>query len=113
MPTPTGQYPVRARKRRVSTERPAGAVTRLSSKSSGVAAMLILVDENAVRFRRRAVQLEWTTNGWNAMEVFVTVMLGVLAGSLALIAFGLDSLIEVFAVLGGDLAPREHDARSR
>jgi divalent metal cation (Fe/Co/Zn/Cd) transporter len=31
------------------------------------------------------------------MEVVVTVTLGVLAGSLALIAFGLDSLIEVFA----------------
>ncbi len=31
------------------------------------------------------------------MEVGVTVTLGLLAGSLALIAFGLDSLIEVFA----------------
>jgi divalent metal cation (Fe/Co/Zn/Cd) transporter len=31
------------------------------------------------------------------MEVVVTITLGVLAGSLALIAFGLDSLIEVFA----------------
>lgn len=47
--------------------------------------------------RRRALQLEWATNAWNVMEVVVTVTLGVLAGSLALIAFGLDSLIEVFA----------------
>lgn len=47
--------------------------------------------------RRRAIQLEWVTNAWNVMEVVVTVTLGVLAGSLALIAFGLDSLIEVFA----------------
>ena len=47
--------------------------------------------------RRRAIQLEWATNAWNVMEVFVTVTLGLLAGSLALIAFGLDSLIEVFA----------------
>ena len=31
------------------------------------------------------------------MEVFVTVTLGLMAGSLALIAFGLDSLVEVFA----------------
>jgi divalent metal cation (Fe/Co/Zn/Cd) transporter len=31
------------------------------------------------------------------MEVVVTVTLGVMAGSLALVAFGLDSLIEVFA----------------
>jgi len=63
----------------------------------GVAAMLLFMDENAPRVRRRAVQLEWATNAWNAIEVFVTVTLGVLAGSLALIAFGLDSLIEVFA----------------
>lgn len=47
--------------------------------------------------RRRALRLEWATNGWNTMEVFVTIGLGVAAGSLALIAFGLDSLVEVFA----------------
>ena len=47
--------------------------------------------------RRRGVRLEWATNIWNATEVFVTVSLGVRAGSLALIAFGLDSIIEIFA----------------
>ncbi len=31
------------------------------------------------------------------MEVFVTISLGVASGSLALVAFGLDSMIEVFA----------------
>lgn len=46
---------------------------------------------------RRALRLEWSTNAWNVMEVVVTVTLGVIAGSLALVAFGLDSLIEVFA----------------
>jgi divalent metal cation (Fe/Co/Zn/Cd) transporter len=55
------------------------------------------MDDDAVRLRRRAVQLEWATNAWNVMEVVVTLTLGVMAGSLALIAFGLDSLIEVFA----------------
>jgi len=47
--------------------------------------------------RRRGLRLEWATNGWNAMEVVVTITLGVQAGSLALIAFGLDSIIEIFA----------------
>jgi len=47
--------------------------------------------------RRRGLRLEWATNGWNAMEVVVTISLGVQAGSLALIAFGLDSIIEIFA----------------
>jgi divalent metal cation (Fe/Co/Zn/Cd) transporter len=47
--------------------------------------------------RRRGLRLEWATNAWNAMEVFVTIALGVRAGSLALVAFGLDSVIEIFA----------------
>ena len=47
--------------------------------------------------RRRGVRLEWATNAWNAMEVVVTITLGVQAGSLALIAFGLDSVVEIFA----------------
>jgi divalent metal cation (Fe/Co/Zn/Cd) transporter len=49
------------------------------------------------QLRRRGVRLEWATNGWNVMEVAVTMTLGVQAGSLALIAFGLDSVIEIFA----------------
>jgi divalent metal cation (Fe/Co/Zn/Cd) transporter len=47
--------------------------------------------------RRLGLRLEWATNGWNAMEVVVTISLGVHAGSLALIAFGLDSVVEIFA----------------
>lgn len=50
-------------------------------------------DELLARGRR----LEYATIAWNIMEVFVTIGLGVAAGSLALIAFGLDSLVEVFA----------------
>jgi divalent metal cation (Fe/Co/Zn/Cd) transporter len=47
--------------------------------------------------RRRGVRLEWATNGWNTMEVVVTITLGIQARSLALIAFGLDSVVEIFA----------------
>ncbi len=46
---------------------------------------------------RRAVRLEYATVAWNVVEVAVTIGLGVAAGSLALIAFGLDSLVEIFA----------------
>jgi len=46
---------------------------------------------------RRALRLEHLTVAWNVMEVFVTVALGIAAGSLALIAFGLDSCVEIFA----------------
>jgi len=57
----------------------------------------LIKPSTAVDLRRRALRLEWATNGWNAMEVVVTISLGVQAGSLALIAFGLDSVIEIFA----------------
>lgn len=49
------------------------------------------------RLLRRGIRLEWATNAWNVMEVFVTVGLGIATRSLALVAFGLDSMIEVFA----------------
>ena len=45
----------------------------------------------------RAVRLEYVTLAWNAGEVFVTVGLGIAASSIALVAYGLDSLIEIFA----------------
>ena len=48
---------------------------------------------------RLARRLQWGTIAWNVAEVFVTISLGVAAGSLALVAFGLDSLIEGFASL--------------
>ena len=45
------------------------------------------------------------------MEVFVTISLGVQAGSLALIAFGLDSIVEIFAstVVIRNLRDDRHD----
>lgn len=45
----------------------------------------------------RAFRLEYLTIGWNVVEAVVAVAAGIAAGSLALIGFGLDSLIEVFA----------------
>ena len=42
-----------------------------------------------------AVRLEYVTIGWNAIEAAVAVGSGVVAGSVALVAFGLDSAIEV------------------
>jgi divalent metal cation (Fe/Co/Zn/Cd) transporter len=45
----------------------------------------------------RAVRLERLTIGWNAIEAIVALVAGIVAASIALKAFGLDSLIEVFA----------------
>lgn len=47
--------------------------------------------------QRRALRLEYTTIAWNIGEAVFTIGLGVAAGSLALIGFGADSIIEVFA----------------
>jgi len=56
-----------------------------------------ITDAGRDRLLRRGIRLELMTTGWNIMEVIVTVALGVAAKSLALVAFGLDSLMEVFA----------------
>lgn len=49
------------------------------------------------RLQKRALLLEYSTIAWNIGEAVFTITLGVMAGSLALIGFGSDSIIEVFA----------------
>jgi divalent metal cation (Fe/Co/Zn/Cd) transporter len=46
---------------------------------------------------RRGLALEYTTLGWNVVGVGFVVWAAVLARSVALAGFGLDSLIEIFA----------------
>ncbi len=43
---------------------------------------------------RRGRKLEYFTIGWNLLEALVSVGAGLIAGSIALIGFGIDSLIE-------------------
>jgi len=44
---------------------------------------------------REAFRLEWFTIGWMTIEAVVAVIAGVMAGSLVLLAYGLDSIIEL------------------
>jgi divalent metal cation (Fe/Co/Zn/Cd) transporter len=44
---------------------------------------------------REAFWLEWLTVAWMTVEAVISVTAGVMAGSLVLIAFGLDSIIEL------------------
>jgi divalent metal cation (Fe/Co/Zn/Cd) transporter len=46
---------------------------------------------------RTALRLEYGTIGWNVGEAFLTITLGAVASSLALIGFGTVSVVEVFA----------------
>ena len=49
--------------------------------------------------QRRALRLEYVTIAWNVGEAVLTVGLGIVAGSLALIGFGTVSIVEIFASL--------------
>jgi divalent metal cation (Fe/Co/Zn/Cd) transporter len=44
---------------------------------------------------KKALLLEYFTVGWNVLEGIIAIAAGVIAGSIALIGFGLDSYIEV------------------
>lgn len=54
-------------------------------------------DTEERRLRKRALGLEYATIAWNVGEAFFTIGLGSIAGSLALVAFGTVSIVEVFA----------------
>ncbi len=68
---------------------------------------------------RRGRLLQRLTIAWNVAEVGITITLGVVAGSLALVAFGMDSLVEVFASLvvlwhmGAERGDDDRDDRAR
>src|SRR3990170_7930959 len=52
-----------------------------------------------LRAAHRARLLSWISLAWMAAEGAIGVVAGILAGSIALVAFGLDSAIEGFASL--------------
>ena len=68
---------------------------------------------------RRGQLLSWVTLGYNTLEGVIAVGAGVVAGSIALVGFGFDSLIEVAASVAAlwrlgadvDLAERERAER--
>jgi divalent metal cation (Fe/Co/Zn/Cd) transporter len=59
--------------------------------------MLTLPDRPVLE--RRARLLAWLTIVWNVVEAVVAIGSGIVAGSLALVGFGIDSSIEVFAAV--------------
>jgi len=51
------------------------------------------------RLERRARLLAWAGNGWHVIEFGIALSAGIAAGSVALVAFGIDSAIELAAGL--------------
>ena len=56
---------------------------------------LILPRSDRLQLIREAFRLEWLTIGWMTIEAVIAIGAGVTAGSLVLVAFGLDSVIEL------------------
>ena len=50
--------------------------------------------ENLAAATRRGQNLEYLTIGWNSLEAVAAIGAGLLAGSIALVGFGFDSVIE-------------------
>ncbi len=46
---------------------------------------------------RRGRRLEYLTLSWNSLEAVISIVAGLIAGSIALVGFGLDSVIECFS----------------
>ncbi len=70
------------------------------------------------RLERQGRRWEYATTAWNSLEAVVAIALGLAAHSLGLIAFGLDTCVEVFASLVvlwqlGGATERENPARTR
>jgi divalent metal cation (Fe/Co/Zn/Cd) transporter len=56
--------------------------------------------ERRVALHRRALRLEYFTIGWNVIEALTAIGAGLVAGSVALVGFGVDSGIEVISAIG-------------
>jgi divalent metal cation (Fe/Co/Zn/Cd) transporter len=75
------------------------------TESTGASTVLTVISQSHSRLsaaerahlEQRARLLAWGGNAWHVAEFAIAVLAGVAAGSIALIGFGVDSLIEVLA----------------
>jgi len=87
------------------------------SLHSSVATLLAGVERETMV--RRGQWLSWLTLGYNSLEGILAIGAGVLAGSIALVGFGFDSVIEVSASvaalwrLNADVDPIERERAER
>jgi divalent metal cation (Fe/Co/Zn/Cd) transporter len=62
--------------------------------------VIALAPDRREQLHARAVRLEWFTVSWNVIEAVVAIGAGIIAGSVVLIGFGVDSGIEVISAVG-------------
>lgn len=63
--------------------------------------MTPLADATRAQVVRRGQRLTWATIAYNSLEAVVSIAAGLLAGSVALVGFGFDSVIELGSSLAG------------
>lgn len=56
-----------------------------------------MISDQQARLRRRGFWLEYASMAWMVVEAGVAITAGIAASSIALVGFGLDSLIELFS----------------
>jgi divalent metal cation (Fe/Co/Zn/Cd) transporter len=61
--------------------------------------MAVLMTARREELHRRGLLLEWFTVAWNVIEGVVAICVGIVTGSVSLVAFGADSLIEVISAV--------------
>jgi divalent metal cation (Fe/Co/Zn/Cd) transporter len=81
----------------VSNRLPIDQVVETCSDHCTAAPLAVTPERHA--YLRRALQLTGFTVGWNVLEGLVAITAGLIAGSIALVGFGVDSFIEVLSGL--------------
>lgn len=91
----------------------------MSTLAASPSVRTLLTDPERARVRQRGMLLNTITIAYNVIEAVVALVLGGLAGSVALVGFGVDSVIEVSASLAArwrlhaDLAPARREQAER
>src|SRR5438128_2861178 len=69
----------------------------MASELTQVRPLTVVALAERARLERRARLLAWGGNAWHVVEFLIAVGAGIAAGSIALIGFGADSLVEALA----------------
>jgi divalent metal cation (Fe/Co/Zn/Cd) transporter len=94
----------------IGLQRPSAVCDPLGMESSSLPLLQPATTIQRSRLVRRAKLLAWLGLGWHGIEAAVAITAGIVAGSIALVGFGADSLIE--SVAGVVLLWRFAEARA-
>ena len=85
---------VNARSSKVGKQTPSALYVHRSAMAEIQPGATVRAADRA-RWRRTALALAWATIAWNSLEAIIAIASGAEAGSIALVGFGLNSIVEV------------------